>query len=298
MLLHNSLFLICFFATIIFSASSVYGRSIYLNGVDVSSARNQFLKNVNLRIDENGNIYIEAPHYQINEENIKLRDELRESEKMKAVATLAAGMAHEIKNPLTGIANAIEIIVQEMHENEKKPVLEEIQRQIRRVNKTINDLLQFSRTVELYLEPGNINEIIKSVNFFLENQIRDKNITFVLNLQPDLPTFSFDHKHMENALINLGLNAIQAIEECGTVHISTIYNPEKKKVIIQIKDTGVGIPKENVSKIFRPFFTTRHKGTGLGLAITKEIIEKHNGTISVQCLFSKGSIFTILIPLQ
>jgi signal transduction histidine kinase len=224
--------------------------------------------------------------------------ELRNAQKLATVGEMAASLAHEIKNPLTGIANAIEIIVQEMGEGERKPVLEEIQRQAKRVNKAINDLLQYSRPVRLYIEPGDINEIINSVVFFLKNQVQDKEINFILNLQEGIPQFKFDHVQMENALYNLGLNAIQSITKKGTIIFTTVYNPRIKMIWIKIVDTGVGIPEDKLAQIFTPFFTTRHQGAGLGLAITKDIIERHQGEILVESQMHGGSVFTISIPIN
>ena len=234
------------------------------------------------------------------QEQLKLyhQKELLNAQKMASIGEMAASLAHEIKNPLTGIVNAIEIIVQEMPEGEQKPILEEVQRQAKRVNKAINDLLQFSRPVALYIEPGDINAIIKSVIFFLKNQSHHKKIQFKVNLQPDIPQFYFDHVQIENVISNLGLNAVQAIRDEGIITFKSRYNPKQKRVFIIIEDNGVGIPKERLSKIFKPFFTTRHKGTGLGLAITKEIIERHHGEITVDSRIHGGSIFTISLPMD
>jgi len=211
---------------------------------------------------------------------------------------MAASLAHEIKNPITGIANAIDIIIQETDDVENKSVLEEIKRQAHRVNKAINDLLQFSRPVELYLEEGDINEIINSCVFFLKNQVQDKKIAFQLKLEKDIPPFRFDHIQIENALYNLGLNAIQAIPHNGMITITTSWNRKKKAVWIKIQDTGVGIPEDQLQQVFKPFFSTRHKGTGLGLAITKDIIERHGGEIWAENQMVGGSSFNIMLPLN
>ena len=223
--------------------------------------------------------------------------ELLNAQKLATVGEMAASLAHEIKNPITGIANAIEIIVQETEELEKKSILEEIKRQAQRVNKAINDLLQFSRPVELYLEKGDINTIINSCVSFLKNHIQDKEITFQFNLDKTIPPFRFDHIQIENSLYNLGLNAIQAIPRSGMITIITSWSRKDKVVWIKIQDTGVGIPEDHLTKIFKPFFTTRHKGTGLGLAITKDIIERHGGEIWAENRMVGGSSFNIMLPL-
>jgi len=134
--------------------------------------------------------------------------------------------------------------------------------------------------------------------FFLKNQNHHKKISFQLKLQANIPTFGFDQEKIENVLLNLGLNAIQAINDSGTITFRTNYDSLRKMVIIKIEDTGTGIPKNILPEIFSPFYTTRTEGTGLGLAIVKDIVEKHNGEIWVGKNIGKGSIFNISLPVE
>jgi len=224
--------------------------------------------------------------------------ELLNNKKLATVGEMAARLAHEIRNPITGIANAIEIIVDEIQDDQNKPILEEIQRQANRVNSAVSNLLIYSHTKELNEHEGNINVLVKSLLLFLKSQDHNKNIQFHLNLQPKIPVFKFDHEKIENALLNLGLNAIQAIQDKGTVTYTTKYNSEKRMVIITVGDTGTGIPDEILPKIFSPFFTTRTEGTGLGLAIVKDIVEKHQGEISVENKADGGCVFYIYLPID
>lgn len=224
--------------------------------------------------------------------------ELLNAQKLATVGEMAASLAHEIKNPLTGIANAIQIIVEDAKESDNKPILEEVQRQARRVNKTINDLLEFSRPVELHFSFNNINDIIEKIVFFLKNQFQKNQIKYILEFAPDIPNFYFDIKQMEIVIINLGLNAQQAIKEKGTITFTTKYSAEKEEVLIRIADTGGGIPPEKYGEIFKPFFTMRHKGTGLGLAISKDIVERHNGDIYIENNTVCGTVFVITLPVK
>ncbi|MBN1250850.1 MAG: hypothetical protein JXR51_01945 [Bacteroidales bacterium] len=226
------------------------------------------------------------------------KKELRNNKKLATIGEMAARLAHEIRNPITGIANAIEIIADEMHEEQNKPILEEIKRQANRVNDAVSNLLIYSRSKALNLSENNINELIKSLVFFLENQNHQKEIIFQTKFDSSIPLFNFDHEKIENALLNLGLNAIQSITESGSITYITKYDPIKKKVIIKIEDTGIGISKEILPNIFKPFFTTKTEGTGLGLAIVKDIIEKHYGEIWVKKNIEKGSIFNISLPTE
>ena len=224
--------------------------------------------------------------------------ELLNAQKLATVGEMAASLAHEIKNPLTGIANAIQIIVEDAKESDNKQILEEVQRQARRVNKTINDLLEFSRPVELHFSFNSINDIIEKVVFFLKNQFQKNQIKYILEFAPEIPNFYFDLKQMEIVIINLGLNAQQAITEKGSITFTTKYIPEKEEISIKIADTGSGIPPEKRAEVFKPFFTMRHKGTGLGLAISKDIVERHNGDIYIEDKTVCGTVFVITFPVK
>lgn len=224
------------------------------------------------------------------------KKELRSNYKMATIGEMSARLAHEIRNPITGIANAIEIIVNKTNDELNKPILEEIQRQAQRVNDAITSLLIYSRKRELDLNMNSINELIDQLVFFLQNQVQHKEIVFHLSLSEDVPHFRFDIKQMEDVLLNLGLNAIHAISKSGTITFKTSYNSVENKTFIHVIDTGTGIPEKDVSKIFHPFYTTRSEGTGLGLAIVKDVIDKHNGEIWVENNKAKGCTFTISLP--
>ena len=222
--------------------------------------------------------------------------ELMDANKLATVGEMAARLAHEVRNPLMGIANSIEIIIGEMQDNPNKPILEEIKRQANRVNIAISNLLKFSRSTDISMSEGNINEIVTNLVFFLRNQKQNKDITFITTLDADIQSFSFDTEQIENVLLNLGINAVQAIQDQGKITFVTTFSPEAKMVKIAVEDTGSGVPAEKVPDIFKPFFTTRTEGTGLGLAISKDIIEKHNGKISFENKETGGCIFTINLP--
>ncbi len=222
--------------------------------------------------------------------------ELENKQRMATIGEMAARLAHEIRNPLTGIANAAEILVRQVPEDEFKPILEEIRRQAERVNNAISNMLRFSRPSSINPHSSDINDLIRTLVFFIKNQTKSKKIEFRQELQEDIPSFSFDREKIENVLHNLGLNAIQAIPKNGTITFKTAYDPEKKTVTITVEDTGTGMPEHVKENIFNPFYTTRTEGTGLGLAISREIIEKHKGKIWVESEESKGTRFFITLP--
>ncbi|HGY55119.1 MAG TPA: HAMP domain-containing sensor histidine kinase [Caldithrix abyssi] len=258
--------------------------------IDSSDELGRLAKSFNLMLEKLKLMQEELEEYH--------KRELMQAQKLATVGEMASGIAHEIKNPLTGIANAIEIIAEEMDDSSKKPILDEIHRQVQRVNKTINDLLRFSRPIDLQLAAGNINEVIRTMVFFLQNQVKTSDIQFITRLRPDIPVFDFDAKQIEAVLINLGLNAIQAIESKGFIEVFSRFLAEEDTVEIVIKDSGCGIPVKNLSKVVKPFFTTKSKGTGLGLSISKEIIEKHGGKIHIESEEKRGTIVTISLPVK
>ena len=225
------------------------------------------------------------------------RKEIQDKQKLASIGEMSARLAHEIRNPITGIANAVEIIIDESKDEANKPVLEEIQRQANRVNKAISNLLNYSRSKDLNIQEGEINEIIKSVVFFLNNQVHHKAIRIHVDLDNAMPLIRFDPEQIENVLLNLGMNALQTITNEGEITFRTAFDTLNNKAMIYVSDTGAGIPEDKISMIFNPFFTMRTEGTGLGLAIAKEIVEMHNGQIAVTNNPQQGCTFQISLPL-
>lgn len=222
--------------------------------------------------------------------------ELQNSQKLATIGEMSARIAHEIRNPITGIARAMEVIIADTKDSEHKPILEEIQRQANRVDQAISNMLRFSRAKELSPEQGDINEVITSLVFFLKHQAHDKTITIEMELSEDIPQLRFDHELIENVILNLSLNAIQSIPENGTIKFTTRYNTNRKIIVIAISDNGSGITAKTGTEIFKPFYTTRTKGTGLGLAISKDIIEKHKGQLWYENNTDQGCTFFISLP--
>lgn len=224
--------------------------------------------------------------------------ELQDSQKLATIGEMSARIAHEIRNPITGIARAMEIIIAELKEDSNKPILEEIQRQANRVEQAIGNLLKYSRAKSISLHEGDVNEVIKSMVFFLQHQAHEKSIRFDLDLQDEIPAMLFDHELLENVLLNLSFNAIKAIGESGVVSYKTRYETVAKSLVISVRDNGSGIPVEVAKDVFKPFFTTHTKGTGLGLAISKDIIEQHQGKIWFENNRDSGCTFFISLPVN
>jgi signal transduction histidine kinase len=224
--------------------------------------------------------------------------ELQNSQKLATIGEMSARIAHEIRNPITGIARAMEIIIADLKEDSNKPILEEIQRQANRVEQAISNLLKYSRAKDIRLHQGNVNELITSLVFFLQHQAHDKEIRFELDLQEEIPIMVFDHELLENVLLNISFNAIKAFNENGIIVYKTRYNQAEKSLIIAVRDNGTGIPDEIRDDVFTPFYTTHTNGTGLGLAISKDIIEQHKGKIWFENNEDAGCTFFISLPVK
>ncbi len=233
-----------------------------------------------------------------NQLSIYHEKELQDAQKLATIGEMSARLAHEIRNPVMGIANAIEIIAEDAGFEQNKQILQEVKRQANRVNEAITKLLKYSKTEQLKLEKNDINELIKSIVFFLKNQSNTNKITFILELHPKIPSFYFDKEQIESVLINLSLNAIQAIEDSGSITFRTKFDKKTKTVVISVEDNGAGIPEDKIKEIFKPFYTTKTEGTGLGMTIIKETVENHNGTIKVTSQVGTGTKVTVFLPLN
>jgi len=231
---------------------------------------------------------------------------LLQSEKQAGIGRLAAGVAHEINNPLTGVLTFTHMLLKRRDiTDEVRADLETIARETERVRKIVKGLLDFARETKLEPEPTDINLLVKSAIGLVENQAIIKGITLKFLPGENIPVRTVDRNQLQSAILNIILNAFDATGPGGTITVSTNISvsagtEEKKGIEISISDTGCGIPPENLDKIFDPFFTTKEvgHGTGLGLAVTYGIVERHGGSIRVQSKVGKGSTFTIWLPLE
>jgi signal transduction histidine kinase len=231
---------------------------------------------------------------------------MQQTERLAVVGELAAGLAHEVKNPLAGIKVSIEVLANELTlGQEDKEVFLRIINEIHRIESLLKSLLSYARPQEpepVLLDLHQLLETtIKSANYSLINPANTatliKEIEIVKNFSPELPQVVADQGQMLQVFLNLILNAIDAIPARGTITVTT-KEESNDAVQIIIADTGKGMSQENLSKVFNPFFTTKPKGTGLGLAICKRLIELHNGTIHVSSTPGEGTTFYITLPVK
>jgi two-component system NtrC family sensor kinase len=225
--------------------------------------------------------------------------QLVSSEKMASLGKLAAGIAHEINNPLGGILIYASLMAEDLPEDDtKRGDLARIVQEASRCKDIVKSLLEFARQTEPKMEPTDINRAITDGLFFLENQALFHNIKIIKNLDPFLPFVRGNASQLKQVLINIIVNAAEAMHGTGTLTITSYPSPDRKGIILEFTDTGEGISEENLTRIFDPFFTTKEvgKGTGLGLATSYGIVEDHGGRIGVKSKVGEGTTFTIELP--
>ncbi len=238
-------------------------------------------------------IFFKASPVELAEQNMKLMETVQKADQMKAVATLAAGMAHEIKNPLTSIKTFAEYLPQKyddpgFREKFSRIVVDEVDR----VNNIVKQLLEFSKPKELELKPESITDILDDTLNLLNSNLLKNKIEVVKNYKYT-PTISVDKNQLKQAFLNIFINSIQAMPNGGMLSVGTSLLSTDSCLLITISDTGSGIPKDQLEHIFDPFFSTKEDGTGLGLSIVHGIITKHGGEIEVGSEINKHTIFKI-----
>ena len=227
--------------------------------------------------------------------------QLVSSEKMASLGKLAAGIAHEINNPLGGILIYSSLMMEDLPEEDpRRGDLARIVQETGRCKEIVKSLLEFARQTEPKMEPTDINRAINDGLFFLVNQALFHNIQIVKKLDSFLPFVRGNASQLKQVFMNIIVNAAEAIHGNGTLTITTSPAPDRKTVYVEFTDTGEGIPEENFNRIFDPFFTTKEvgKGTGLGLATSYGIVEDHGGKISVKSKVGEGTTFTIELPIH
>jgi two-component system, NtrC family, sensor kinase len=233
------------------------------------------------------------------EELVTVRTQMVQSEKLASIGRLAAGVAHEINNPLAGILTFSMLALEDCDDDHPmKPSLEVIVKQTLRCRETVKGLLDFARQSSAAPSITDVNSIVDKTLLLLENQTIFQNIKTVRNLRNDLPNVFIDAGELQQVVVNIVINAADAMEESGVLTIDTSSVTQTQEVLIRISDTGKGIPDDVLPLIFEPFFTTKKvgKGTGLGLSIVHGIITRAGGKIEV-ATSSKGTTFAIRLPI-
>jgi two-component system NtrC family sensor kinase len=227
--------------------------------------------------------------------------QIMKSERLATLGQLAAGVAHEINNPLGAILMYSHLSLEEMDKDDpRRKNLEKVTAEATRCKNIVRGLLDFARQSEPNVQEADANEILRRTLSLLQNQAQFHNITITTTLRDSLPKAMMDSSQIQQVFTNIILNAAEAIEGQGEVKITTRTVEDGQSIEIEFTDTGCGIPQENLEKIFDPFFTTKEvgRGTGLGLAVSYGIIARHKGSIEVKSSPSKGTTFIIRLPLK
>lgn len=227
-------------------------------------------------------------------ERKRAEEMVRRQEKLAVVGQLAAGVAHEIRNPLTSILGYTEFLNEEEKDENKKEIFTMILEEINRINQTVEDFMVLSKSQNVQLEKKNIVPLIKNVLSFVEFEAQKNGVTTQMSVPQEEIYMDFDEHKMRQVFLNFFKNAIEAMPNGGVLTVGiTLENNEVK---ISIKDTGVGIAKENLKNLGEPFYTTKEYGNGLGLMVSYNIIESHNGKVYVESEINKGTTFHIIFP--
>jgi len=231
------------------------------------------------------------------------QEQLLQSRKMASIGTFTSGIAHELNNPINNISLIVDSLIEDSETLSTAECMElynDLMAQAERSSKIVKNLLEFSRTDQDHFENISMKEMIEKTQRLLKNELTIKRVRFQARVQENLPKVRIDKSRLQQALVNLLLNGIHAMPDGGDLTLTIEHDPGSENIRIDVRDTGIGIPEDQLESIFDPFFTTKKEGegTGLGLSVTYNIIKRHNGRISVESTLGKGTCFSIFLPVK
>ena len=232
-------------------------------------------------------------------ESARLHARLREVERLATAGELAAGMAHEIRNPLAAIVNATALLTDEEHltPEERATTLAAIRTEARRLNGILSDFLQFARPQEARRAPGDIRDVVRHVTALIrDDRSRAPRVDVKVAVDPAVPRFAFDRDQITQVLWNVALNGVQAMN--GRGRLSLELARRNGDVALAVSDTGPGIPRETLARVFEPFYSGKPNGSGLGLTIAERIVAAHGGRIEIESAPGTGTRVTLLFPVE
>lgn len=228
----------------------------------------------------------------------KLEERLRRSERLKALGTLAAGIAHEIRNPLATINFNTQLLLRELELNDaQQQMFQDSIHEVKKIDQIVRQVLNFARPKEPQFLPHDLNEIVRYCHSLAKVHIRKSKVAFILELTEGLPAFVVDHNQISQVLMNLIINAIEAMPDGGRLTVKSGWAPDRSAVLVSVTDTGEGVLPGDEERIFDPFFTRKPEGTGLGLSICRQILERHKAYLELEKTAGSGSCFRIVFPL-
>ena len=227
------------------------------------------------------------------------QEKMFQAERLSSLGQLAAGLAHELKNPLTSIKMIFQAILDSSsHPEMTRQDAELILREVKKLDTILTQFLTFAKPPRLQLQPLDLSRTVGDVLSLMKTALDQNRVEVLIEIPADLPQIRGDPERMKQVLINLLLNSIQAMPQGGKVRISAqeVFENHQKEVLLRVEDSGKGIPEKDRERVFDPFFTTKEGGTGLGLSIVYGIIKEHHGRIDLQSQVGKGTVFAITFP--
>ena len=231
-------------------------------------------------------------------QKVQLENQLLQAEKLSSIGLFAAGIAHEVNTPLAGISSYVQMLLRDTPDDDRnKEILRRIESQSFRASDIVNNLLNFARVDETDFKEINLNSVMTETVSLLAPSLRKNGVEIDLELDPTLPKTVGSSGKLQQVFMNLFLNARDAMPEGGRIRVNT--SAQNSSLIVEVEDTGQGISRDNIEKIYDPFFTTKEigKGTGLGLSVSYGIIQEHSGRIAVDSEPGRGTTFKIHLPL-
>jgi len=231
-------------------------------------------------------------------ESERLHARLREAERLATAGELAAGMAHELRNPLSAILNATALLADEtrLTADERASTLSAMRTEARRLNRILSDFLKFARPQAARVAPGDLRDVLEHVSGLIrDDRPRAARVDVKVAVDPGLPRFPFDRDQLIQVVWNLALNGVEAMNGRGRLSLEGSHR--SGHVALAVSDTGPGIPPERREHVFEPFYTGKPNGTGLGLTIADRIVAAHGGRIEIDSSPGRGTIVTLLFPL-
>jgi signal transduction histidine kinase len=222
------------------------------------------------------------------------RERMARADRFAAIGEMATGLAHEIKNPLAGLSGALELLAEDLRRDLRQAeIVREMRHQVTRLTQTMDGLLSFARPEKARLRPTDVNWCLEKVLFLVGQQCRGSDTVIRPELDRSVPPVLADPSQLEQVFLNICLNACQAMGASGTLAVRT--RAGDGNLVVEIQDSGPGIPPDVREQMFKPFFTTKPKGNGLGLAISARIVAEHGGYIAYECPAGGGTIFTVTL---
>jgi len=239
----------------------------------------------------------------------ELQENSQQTEHLSTLSTLTAGMAHEIRNPLSGIRGSAQLLLKDLKNSGQREYMEIVIEEVDRINRIVKKMMNLTRPALNDFKPTNIHQVLEEILILEKGTLEMKEGAFVQVYDPSIPTIKANKDALKQVFLNLVKNAVEASPKGGQVRISTQYNTDyifRKKqdtlsphnIVVKITDSGLGMTKTTMKKLFTPFFTTKKRGTGLGMAVSLKIVENHHGKIKVTSEENIGTVIQVFLPVK